>query len=292
MSALENLVGELEQDRLLDEPHCLRERLEALDRLESHRPAAAAGSIPSDLDRRARAIHTRLETANRRLYQAIRAQIRGGARPGEEAGPWRPPPLLSSFQPPPALRPAAGESYDCLDELIHGIFQFPDPGPPRVRLRNEMVFYQPTPARHIFDLMGAMGLTERDVLVDLGSGLGHVALLASVSTGALSFGLELEPAYVEGARRAARALDLRRVTFLEQDARAADLSRGTAFYLYTPFTGSILRAVLDSLRSQAAARTIRVGAFGPCTAVLAGESWLDPLTPLETGRIAVFSSRN
>ena len=41
-------------------------------------------------------------------------------------------------------------------------------------------------------------------------------------------------------------LKLERVTFIQQDARAADFSGGTVFYLYTPFTGSILRSVLDN----------------------------------------------
>ena len=36
------------------------------------------------------------------------------------------------------------------------------------------------------------------------------------------------------------------------------MSCGTIFYLYTPFLGTILRGVLDSLRREAASREIRV----------------------------------
>ena len=44
----------------------------------------------------------------------------------------------------------------------------------------EMVAYQPTPARHAFDMIGRAGLREGDVLFDLGAGLGHVSMLAAI----------------------------------------------------------------------------------------------------------------
>jgi trans-aconitate methyltransferase len=155
-----------------------------------------------------------------------------------------------------------------------------------------MVFYQPTPARHIFDLIARTALTERDVLVDLGSGLGHVSLLASICTGARNIGIELEAAYVECARHSAKTLNLNNVIFVKQDAREADLSGGTVFYLYTPFTGTILRAVLDSLRREAASREIRICTFGPCTPTIVEQRWLETLGPSEVDGIAVFRSRS
>ncbi|HEY6941484.1 MAG TPA: hypothetical protein VI238_08445 [Dokdonella sp.] len=86
------------------------------------------------------------------------------------------------------------------------------------------------------------------------------------------------------------ALKLDRVAFFEQDARVADLSTGTVFYLYTPFGGPILRAVLDALRAQASQRPIRVCSYGPCTSAIGGEAWLVPTAPVEPGRIAAFAS--
>jgi hypothetical protein len=64
------------------------------------------------------------------------------------------------------------------------------------------------------------------------------------------------------------------------------------FYLYTPFVGSILRAVLELLRKQALRREIRVCTFGPCTATVANEQWLKVKGKLAPDRIAVFCSRN
>jgi hypothetical protein len=277
MRELLGLVEELEQDRLLAQPDPLSRRIEALDRLEAYLEEGPLAEAGAEIYRRARALCDQLESVNCEVYRAIRREIQRGA--GRET-------LLrwvreSEF--------AQGERYDYLDELIIGVLEFEEPGgvaPPG----EEMVFYQPTPARHIFDLLGRAALTESDVLVDLGSGLGHVPLLASICTDARSIGIELEPAYTDCAMRSAEGLNLNNVTFVQEDARAADLSTGTVFYLYTPFTGTILRAVLDSLRREAGSRPIRICTFGPCTPTIAEEPWLRTTGPLATDRVAIFTS--
>jgi hypothetical protein len=154
-----------------------------------------------------------------------------------------------------------------------------------------MVFYQPTPARHVFDLIRRVGLAAHDVFVDLGSGLGHVPLLAAICTAAQCIGIEREAAYVDCFRRSAEALHLSRVTCIEQDARAADLSSGTVFYLYTPFTGAVMRSVLDGLRREATGRRIRIATYGPCTSVISGEPWLEVVGALDHRRVVLFRSR-
>jgi hypothetical protein len=291
IDALERLVAQLENEPSLLEPDRLRQRMEALDRLDanfpdSHQPVFGAESGAARLYRRARAIYGRLEAVNCELYQSIRYEIQRGARPDT---------LLQWIHPSTGIADvvglAHGISYDYLDELIIGVLQFEEPNAGPVQRRPEMVFYQPTPARHIFSLIGMTTLTATDVLVDLGSGLGHVPLLVSICTRAHSIGIELQEAYVECARRSAHRLNLNKVTFVRQDARAADLSSGTVFYLYTPFTGSILSAVLNLLRREAANRQIRICTFGPCTTVVAEERWLEAAATPEADRIALFCSR-
>jgi hypothetical protein len=100
----------------------------------------------------------------------------------------------------------------------------------------------------------------------------------------------MQPSYVERASECARALHLQRVTFLQQDARTANLSRGTIFYLYTPFTGAILATVLHRLHNEAATRPLRICTFGPCTTVIAQQPWLQPTTPPSPDRITIFHS--
>jgi hypothetical protein len=103
-------------------------------------------------------------------------------------------------------------------------------------------------------------------------------------------GIEVDASFIASARDCARSLNLDRVAFLHEDARTANLSRGTVFYLYTPFTGALLRAVLERLREQAATSSIRIATLGPCATVVAKERWLDPTTPSDPDRITLFQS--
>ena len=286
------MIAGLAQDASLREPAALRWRLEALDRLEvylldGHRQEGGAGAAAAaGLEGRARALCAMLEAANLELYRTIRGEIRGGAGPQSLLQ------LVSGSVPDGnAASQPSGEGYDYLDALVAGVLAFESPGAEIAGLAADMVAYQPTPARHIFDLIGRLALSDRDMLVDLGSGLGHVSLLVSICTGASSLGIELEAAYVRCARQSARALNLTDVAFIQQDARSADLSGGTVYYLYTPFIGKVLRTVLDSLRREAAGREIRVCTYGPCTQTVADERWLEVVGALETDRPAVFRSR-
>jgi hypothetical protein len=224
---------------------------------------------------------------NCELNEGIRGEIQRGGRP-DALLRW----AVSSAEMEDMAGPANGMGYDYLDELISGVFQFEEPDAEPVRREAEMVLYQPTPARHIFDLIGLTSLNASDVLVDLGSGLGHVPLLAAILSSARSIGIELEATYIECARQCAQRLNLNRVTFIQEDARAADLSVGTVFYLYTPFTGSILSSVLSRLRREAAARPIRICTYGPCTSAVAEESWLEATAAPVPHRIALFRSRS
>jgi hypothetical protein len=281
-NALVSLIGELEQDRSLHEPRHLRQRIEALDDLDVY--LSDGLTIGTALHHRARAIYAELESVNFRFYEAIRRDIQRGAGRAR----------LLEWTPDGngAANLTNSRGYDYLDELISGVLQFEEPSAGVVQLEREMVPYQPTPARHIFDLIGRTALTERDFLIDLGSGLGHVTLMASICTSANCTGIELEPSYVDCARKSARSLNLNNVSFVQGDARAAGLSDGTVFYLYTPFIGTILRVVLNSLRQEADRREIRICTFGPCARVVAEEQWLSVVGALETDRIAIFRSRD
>jgi hypothetical protein len=280
--ALANLVGQLEQDRSLQEPRHLRQRFKVLDQLDAF--LSDGHPIAPLLRQQAAAIYAELEVVNLRLYDSIRRDIQCGAGAA----------TLLEWIPDPsaAANPTSRHGYDHLDELLTGIFQFQQPSPQLAQLNSEMVAYQPTPARHIFDFLRQTALTEHDTMIDLGAGLGHVTLLATICTSASCTGIELEPSYIDCARHCARSLNLNNARFIQADARAADLSRATLFYLYTPFTGAILREVLNSLQYQALTRQIRICTFGPCTSLIAEEPWLSVTGPVETNRLAIFRSRD
>jgi len=289
IAPLQTLLAELERDPSWQAPARLRERAEALDRIERamlYLPTIAPGQLDPDraLIDRAQALQARLEAIDRDVYRDLREDLRSGVGAGR---------LLRHAFDGAGLDAAAesdGDAYDHLDALLSGVLQFEPPQADGIEPAAEMVFYQPTPARHIFDLIARLDLDARDLLIDLGAGLGHVPLAVAACTPARSLGIELEADYVEIARRSARGLNLDRAGFVQADAREADLSAGTVFYLYTPFTGSVLRSVLDSLRGVALERPIRVCSLGPCTSTIAAEPWLRSDDDPRGDRILVWRS--
>jgi hypothetical protein len=281
---LRHIIMQLESDATLFEANQLQRRIDLLDRLNDELDAnlGLAPVSPADthLYRRANTLRARLEAANLATCNTLRCRIQQPRRPGS---------FLRWSQIHKAIEkpPAPGLGFDYLDDLATGVLQFREPEPAS-ELGDEMVFYQPTPIRHLLHLIHLTSLTASDTLVDLGSGLGHVPILAAILTGAHSIGVELQPAYVATARECAQALGLDRVTFLQQNACEADHSTGTVFYLYTPFTGTILKTVLCRLQHESTSRPIRICTLGPCTPVIAKEPWLTPTTYPDPDQITCF----
>ena len=266
-----------------------RERLAALDELD-----AAFGGFDSEdsaryrdprLHWRAKALRSRLEAVNTELYQSVRSDIVRGSQP---------PALLQLLEDSASHNeprsPLPGLGFDWRDELVSGVLQLREPNQPPLLRSPEMVLYQPTPVRHILHLIAAAALAKDDLFVDLGSGLGHVPLLVSMATGAQCLGIEVQAAYIASARECAQSLHLSRVRFVQQDAREADLSNGSVFYLYSPFSGSILTDLLSALRTESTRRSIKICSLGPCTRTVANETWLKASARPDTECLTVFDS--
>lgn len=284
-SNLNNLIADLETDRSLFEPDQLRRRLEILDVLDAHFEMLDVESLLAATDRtpilaRANLLRNKLESANAVIYNAIRDQVRQRASPSQLLQ-W-----IERCSDNGQTQPGLG--YDHLDELISGVLQAREPEIESLGLPPEMVFYQPTPARHILQLIRLSGVSASSTLVDLGSGLGHVPILASILTGAQCIGIETEQAYIASARECARSLHLKHVTFLHQNATEATLAGGTVFYLYTPFTGAALKTVLQKLQKESIERPIAICTLGPCTPTVAMETWLRTSSDPDPNRIICF----
>ena len=126
-----------------------------------------------------------------------------------------------------------------------------DPPPPDCPLPTGAVPYLPCGVAEIIASVLEAPIEADDVLVDLGSGLGRVAILAHLLTGARACGIEIQQALVERARQRCRALGLSDVSFIHANAADIELD-GSVFFLYAPCNGDLLRRVL--LRLEAAAR--------------------------------------
>lgn len=255
--------------------------LHVLDRLQGLAEAGPLDPQLRALEERARALYAGLEAANARFLAILRGRVRSGR--------YSPGGLRRAFERV-AIEDAQGV-YTALDLLFAGLLAQGAPGQAQAPLHPDMVYYQPTPAQKVLDLLQRSELGPADVFCDLGSGLGQVAILAALLTGAQAGGVEHEPAYVAHARACAQALQLPHVSFAQGDARETRLGGASVYFLYTPFRGAMLRQVLQRLRHEAAQRPLRVATFGPCTAEVAEQRWLRLLAgTLADDEVAVFQS--
>jgi|SRR5882724_3669140 len=256
---------------------------QVIDRIGDLLRNAAQADELIQLRSRAEELRSELEEIDSKLFQKLQAKILVGectgkqfkAMIGEYVDPDPGDPGLYSDHD--GCREETG--YDNLDVFINGLTLF-SAMPEQTRdLEPGMVYYQKTPARIVFELIERLQFMEEDVFFDLGSGLGQVAILVNLLTGIRARGVEFEPGFCDYARECAAALNLSHVTFINVDARKADFSEGTVFFMFTPFRGEILQEVLGILKKESLQRKIKIITYGPCTTQVASESWLDPAGP-------------
>ncbi|WP_331521780.1 methyltransferase [Pinirhizobacter sp.] len=274
------MLQQLELDATLLERHRFADRVDAIDRLEELLMPGLPGSSDGfeRLHGRTRDMLKTLEDANAR----VSADIRNAVIRGEGAA------CLRSWLDRLGARGAQGDGYDYADALVAGMFDFGNVNDTGAAPGEDMVFYQPTPVRHVVAMIDRLALELADTVVDLGAGLGHVPMLVNILTGASTVGIELQAPLVERARETAQALGLQGASFIHDDVRAADLSTGTVFYLYTPFKGAVMDQVLARLAEEAKGRPLRIATFGPCTLRVAAEPWLVPTDVPGESRICLF----
>lgn len=118
-------------------------------------------------------------------------------------------------------------------------------------------------AQHIAEFLEMTRPGPADLVVDLGSGSGKLALTVAASTWARVRGIEYGESYVAAARRSAEFLGLQNLAFVHADVRDVDLSEGTIFFLYYPFHGEVARAVAQTLGRLGEEKQITLCLRGP-----------------------------
>jgi SAM-dependent methyltransferase len=146
------------------------------------------------------------------------------------------------------------------DAFVDELLQIEAP-PPDAPLPRGAVPYLPCGVDEILAMVRDAPVGPSDELVDLGSGLGRVAILVHLLSGARTRGIEIQEALVRGATALAARLALRDVSFVHADAAQVELD-GSRFFLYAPFEGAVLARVVDRLHAVARRRRIVVGAVG------------------------------
>jgi hypothetical protein len=187
-------------------------------------------------------------------YARERACIRSGGLRGEELLAW--------------LAAHAPAERDTAIEHLLGIAHRPVA---KDRLDADLIDYIPSGIAPIVRVVLDVPVAPEDVFVDLGAGLGKVAMVVHLLSGARTRGIELQADLVAGARTSAADLGLPHVSFELSDARDADLSDATVVFLYLPFTGATLSTVMQRLRAVAERRAIVLCTLG---LDLRGFDWL------------------
>jgi SAM-dependent methyltransferase len=165
------------------------------------------------------------------------------------------------------------------DAELERLLGISDPGEHATPPGPELIGYFASGLAPIVRALLEVPVGEDDVFIDLGSGLGKVAALARLLSGARVRGIELQRRLID------RAPTLEGVEFVHADVREAPLGDGTVFFLYNPFTGSVLREVLARLHEVARRHALVVCALG----LSLREPWLVP-RPLEHFWLQVFDS--
>jgi SAM-dependent methyltransferase len=193
---------------------------------------------------------------------------------------------MGSTPPGPLLDWLASLPADARDEALERRLGIRDAFVGASPAGDHLLPYHPSGVAPIVHAALDVPITPDDVVIDLGSGAGKVILLTRLLTGATARGVELQAPLVDRARRSARDLGID-VSFIEADARTADVEDGTVFYLYTPFTGPVLAEVLVRLHAIATRRAIVLCALGVDLARLA--PWLTP-RPLDAFWLTLYDS--
>jgi len=259
-------------------------RAEAIDQIEFHiidriNATQSCSDDLIDLKRHAISLIDDLAAINENIFRRLRTGIIDGSLRGES--------LRREFDRYVGERGAGHRGYDHLDVFVNGLLRF-DTMPQETRAREpEMVFYQPTPARVILELIEMIPITPQDIFIDLGSGLGQVCILVHLLTGARTHGIEFEPTYCDYACESARRFNLSHVEFVNGDARAASYMDGTIFFMYTPFKGAIMENVLQKIEQESRGRTVQICAYGECATQVSNQPWLSLVAQRREGTDAL-----
>jgi cyclopropane fatty-acyl-phospholipid synthase-like methyltransferase len=111
------------------------------------------------------------------------------------------------------------------------------------------MYFAPTPQPVADAMLRLARVTAEDVVYDLGSGDGRILIVAAQKYGARGVGIELDPRLVGISRQVAREGGVAdRVTFVEGDFFAADISEATVVTLY--LSASVNRRLEPKLKRE------------------------------------------
>lgn len=146
------------------------------------------------------------------------------------------------------------------------------------------VAWVPTPDAAADRMLSMAQVGPRDLVVDLGSGDGKIAIMAAKRFGARAVGVEYDPAMIEASRAAARREGVAgRVQFVQGDLFEYDFREATVVTLFLLTTLNVkLRPQILAMRpgTRVASHLFRMGDWPPDESARVGSSdvylWIVP----------------
>ncbi len=294
IAILQRELDELENTPSLFDAYNFRARKEALDFMgvidsihpenNRHEPARVR------LQKQARMLGKRLSDFNTLLAQDWQIRLKNVDVASKELRAWLQP--YTDYVSQQWGQPHYG--YENLDFLLDEIL-LPQPHPhASLQAEQGMVRYEPTPASVILELTERITFTDNDIFYDLGSGLGKVTMLVHLLSGVRCVGVEYQPELCIYAEQQAHNLSLKKVTYLNTDARHVDYADATVLFLFNPFGGTIFPTVLERLQLEAQQRELRICSYGSSSYPLSELPWFERIPPIseDEAALAIFRSHS
>lgn len=160
------------------------------------------------------------------------------------------------------------------------------------------IVYLPSRTEAVLRMVDHVDLSKGRTFVEMGCGLGKVSMLVALLSGANTLGVDYQKPLADAAGACAKRMGLHQCDFVHGDAREVDISKGDVFYFYQPFTGEVLKSVLERLHGLARQKQFTVVWTGPDYEALACQPWLrkakdspvalSPLCEYDPGRDSDF----
>ena len=213
----------------------LADRAFAASVLQLRRPALPSAVVDE--------VYARIQATARQAHTELRARI-----------------AAQQDSRPTFLRELEALPLELRDHWVEEVLGIAYPPLALSKLPAGSVSYSPSGWAEVQFLLQHADLGANETLVDLGSGLGKVVLLAALLTRAQAVGIELDSTLLKAARLAATELALERARFLEADVAEGPLPEADVYYMFIPLQRSL--PVLQSLAPIARRRKVTLFAQG------------------------------
>jgi predicted RNA methylase len=140
---------------------------------------------------------------------------------------------------------------------------------------NEQFTYEGTPYNLIRDFLTIIQPDENDIIYDLGAGYGKIAFYGAATTKSFFKNIEIVPDRVDISNQIKKRFKFDNTEFVQGNVLDFDLSDGTVFFLFNPFSHATLEKLSQKLHAVSQIHPIKIVTWGgPSNDFFEKENWL------------------